>query len=427
MNDLQATIDEAIAEESGLLTHFEVLTALAFTHFAREKVDVAVVETGLGGARDATNVISAEELAVAVIVGIGYEHLAALGGTLESIALAKSGIIKENRQVIVGPQKYSQVYDVLEKVAAAKSAPLISVSRSLINCKTGILFTRSGHPFQLCDLAIQNPPGVGFGASNKVWKLGNVKLRVLGAHQQDNAITAVYSLLALRHQGWEIPDSAIRMGLEATTIPGRFQVVESDSSKALGCLSARLILDGAHTEDSAIALAKTLREGFPDACLAFVVAMASDKDEHSFARILLTKAKPDVVVTTRVPVAGSYNRCRTAQELAECWSQTAQGLNLPYHFETSKQKLLQGFSSVGSSEHQQSGAKTSSTEEASKEDGNSLLVSSVEPINAAISKAAAALENRHSESNKQLIVCVAGSLHAVAATLTLIQENRNQH
>lgn len=71
-------------------------------------------------------------------------------------------------QVIVGPQKYSQVYDVLEKVAAAKSAPLISVSRSLINCKTGILFTRSGHPFQLCDLAIQNPPGVGFGASNKV-------------------------------------------------------------------------------------------------------------------------------------------------------------------------------------------------------------------------------------------------------------------
>lgn len=74
------------------------MTALAFTHFAREKVDVAVVETGLGGARDATNVISAEELAVAVIVGIGYEHLAALGGTLESIALAKSGIIKENRQ-----------------------------------------------------------------------------------------------------------------------------------------------------------------------------------------------------------------------------------------------------------------------------------------------------------------------------------------
>lgn len=78
-----------------------MLTALAFTHFAREKVNVAVIEVGLGGARDATNVISAKGLASAVIVGIGCEHLAALGGSLESIALAKAGIIKENRPVLL--------------------------------------------------------------------------------------------------------------------------------------------------------------------------------------------------------------------------------------------------------------------------------------------------------------------------------------
>ncbi|KAG0614845.1 hypothetical protein M758_6G208300, partial [Ceratodon purpureus] len=432
MTDVQAIIDEAVAAESSSPTHFEVLTALAFTHFAREKVNVAVVETGLGGARDATNVISAEGLGVAVIVGIGCEHLAALGGTLESIALAKAGIIKENRPVIVGPQRDSRVYDIIEKVAAAKGAPLIAVSRSVVKFKTGILFTCTGHPYQFCDMLIQHPPGPEFEALQKEWKLGNVKLRALGAHQQDNALTAVSAVLALRSQGWQISDSAIRIGLENTEIPGRFQVVGSDSSKALGCHSARLILDGAHTEESAMALAKTLRDGFPSARLAFVVAMASDKDHHSFARALLTEAKPNLVVTTRVPVAGSYGRSCTSEELAECWTHTACALNHPYRYELGELSLDGGeqpsqLPSIASVDSQEIDACTSGIDgEDGQKNGELLIVLSVESIQGAIRSAAAELERRQLDSDQPLIVCVAGSLHAVAAALALIKDKQIQ-
>lgn len=91
---IKKTLDQAMEHENGCMTHFEVLTAMAFTLFAQENVDIAVIEAGLGGARDATNIISSSELAASVITTIGEEHLAALGGSLESIAMAKSGIIK---------------------------------------------------------------------------------------------------------------------------------------------------------------------------------------------------------------------------------------------------------------------------------------------------------------------------------------------
>ncbi|KAL6972062.1 dihydrofolate synthase [Sarracenia purpurea var. burkii] len=92
-------LDRAMELENGCLSHFEVFTAIAFSLFAQEKVDIAVIEAGLGGARDATNIISSSGLAVSVITTIGSEHLAALGGSMESIAIAKSGIIKHGRPV----------------------------------------------------------------------------------------------------------------------------------------------------------------------------------------------------------------------------------------------------------------------------------------------------------------------------------------
>ncbi|KAL3524386.1 hypothetical protein ACH5RR_017220 [Cinchona calisaya] len=92
---LRMVLERAIELENGCLSHFEVLTAVAFSLFAQESVDIAVIEAGLGGARDATNVIPSSTLAAAIITTIGEEHLAALGGSLESIAVAKSGIIKD--------------------------------------------------------------------------------------------------------------------------------------------------------------------------------------------------------------------------------------------------------------------------------------------------------------------------------------------
>lgn len=91
---IKKILDQAMEHENGHISHFEIFTAMAFTLFARENVDIAVIEAGLGGARDATNIISSSGLAASVITTIGKEHLAALGGSLESIAMAKSGIIK---------------------------------------------------------------------------------------------------------------------------------------------------------------------------------------------------------------------------------------------------------------------------------------------------------------------------------------------
>nr|GEZ68447.1 dihydrofolate synthetase [Tanacetum cinerariifolium] len=96
---IKDVLDKAVQLEMGHLSHFEVLTAVAFNLFAEENVDIAVIEAGLGGARDATNILSSSDVAASIITTIGEEHLAALGGSLESIAVAKSGIIKQGRPV----------------------------------------------------------------------------------------------------------------------------------------------------------------------------------------------------------------------------------------------------------------------------------------------------------------------------------------
>lgn len=97
--NVKKILDQAVELENGHLSHFEVFTAIAFSLFAQENIEIAVIEAGLGGARDATNIISSSELAASAITTVGAEHLAALGGSLESIATAKSGIIKHSRPV----------------------------------------------------------------------------------------------------------------------------------------------------------------------------------------------------------------------------------------------------------------------------------------------------------------------------------------
>eukprot|EP00798_Chlamydomonas_sp_ICE-L_P017754 gene17753-24115_t len=136
-------ISESQDEAEGKLTHFEAVTALAFRHFADEKVDLAVIETGLGGLTDATNVIPAEQLAAAVITPIGLEHVEALGGSLESIATAKAGIMKQGRPVIIAEQKHSLVLDILLKQAAKMGCPVLQAGRQVVVKHEG--YSLGGH------------------------------------------------------------------------------------------------------------------------------------------------------------------------------------------------------------------------------------------------------------------------------------------
>ncbi|KAJ7535952.1 hypothetical protein O6H91_12G051700 [Diphasiastrum complanatum] len=149
-------LDCAILKESGRLSHFEVLTALAFKHFAEEKVDFAVVEAGLGGARDATNVVQPNGLAAAVIVAIGEEHLEALGGSLESIALAKAGIIKYGCPVVLGHQSEPIAEAVVQKVAASKRAHVFTTSSKDVQSSLNGYYIEKGMPFQMCSFVIDS-------------------------------------------------------------------------------------------------------------------------------------------------------------------------------------------------------------------------------------------------------------------------------
>ncbi|KAF5442226.1 hypothetical protein F2P56_034911 [Juglans regia] len=277
------TLDQAMERENGRISHFEVLTAMAFTLFAQERVDFAVIEAGLGGARDATNVISSSGLAASVITSIGEEHLDALGGSLESIAIAKSGIIKHGCPLVLGGPFPPHIDRILRDKALSMSSPVVSASDGGNRSTIKGLSMLNGRPCQSCDLLIQ------VERDFKLFiELLDVKLCMLGNHQLKNAATATCAALCLRNLGWKISDGSIRVGLENTFLLGRSQFLTSRETEALGLHGATVLLDGAHTKESANALVNTIRMTFPEASLALLVAMASDKDHIGFAREFLS-------------------------------------------------------------------------------------------------------------------------------------------
>lgn len=203
------------------LTFFEFVTVMAFLHFARSAVDVAVVEVGLGGRLDATNVL---DPAVAVITTIGLDHQEFLGDTIESIAREKAGIIKSGRPVIVG-----DVPDAARPVLAATAAAVGAAARWLGHDFRG---SREG-PFRYS----------GFGG-----ELENLVLPLRGRHQRDNAATAIAAAMQLREQ-FVISDDAIRRGIAQVRWPGRLEVVQTQPL---------VVLDGAHNADGVAALVREL-------------------------------------------------------------------------------------------------------------------------------------------------------------------------
>ncbi|KAL3690485.1 hypothetical protein R1sor_016794 [Riccia sorocarpa] len=390
--DLRGKIDQAAVAESGKLTHFEVLTALAFAQFAREKVDIAVIEAGLGGARDATNVIPASSLLAAVIVGVGKEHMEALGGSLESIAHAKAGIIKEGRPVILGRQPESLAEGILRQVAASRNAPVLPEIGHEVVCELKRIVVDYESHHQYCDICLRHVDTKS--SSSKVWGMRDIKLTALGVHQMDNASTAIQTSLCLRGEELDIPDESIRLGLESTRIMGRFQIATPSEANALGSDGATVILDGAHTEGSAAALGDTLRRMFSGSCLVLVVAMASDKDHLAFARALLKGANPRLVVTTKVDIAGSMTRTMSASVLANIFKCAGQELGIETQY------------------------RPRDVEDLRADRQNTVVIDEADSLESAVNKAVY-MVHRLRDGTKG-VVCVTGSLHAVSETLTLM-------
>jgi dihydrofolate synthase / folylpolyglutamate synthase len=264
------------------LTWWEVITTVAFLYFAEAKVDIAVVEVGLGGRLDATNVI--HKPLVSVITSLSYDHMYLLGNTLGEIAFEKGGIIKPNCPVVSAPQK-DEGREVLENIAAERGSPLTLVGRD----------------FEYT---------VGAGDVNGQWLTANAPgepphrywTPLLGAHQALNAAVALAALRHVQAAGIEISERALDAGLRAVNWPARMEVVRR---------SPWLVLDVAHNAESALRLREALTGIFPvlpKGKIVLVFGASSDKDVSGMFRELLPLASHLILTQAMSPRAFSTDQ-----------------------------------------------------------------------------------------------------------------------
>ena len=271
----------------GRVSFFEIYTALAFSYFADNAVDFAVIEVGLGGRLDATNVVNP---LVSVITPISLEHTAILGDTHEAIAKEKAEIIKPNRPVVLAPQ-IPEAQVVFEAVAADRDAPIDGVGRDIHLKRKD--WNISGQTFDLTTQSAFYP---------------DLFLPLLGEHQAFNAATAVASIERIRQEEYRVPRTSIYDGLREVRWPGRMQVVGR---------SPVILLDGAHSPTSAEALCKAIREIFRYRRLILVVGLMRDKDLQAIGQVLCPFAAE--IITTQ---AFDNPRVIPAEEIAQAWLET---------------------------------------------------------------------------------------------------------
>ncbi len=242
-------------------TFFEVATALGFLHFVRRRVDVAVIEVGLGGRFDSTNVCLPE---VALITSISFDHMRQLGNRLASIAMEKAGIIKPGRPAISGAVA-PEARSVIGQICRNRGAPL----RQL-----GIDFRYCYDPGQVTQHFLRRSR-VQIFTDRRAWPL--MELGLLGEHQAANAAVAVACVEQLRAAGWHVPDRAVLAGLASVSWPARLEVMDH---------RPLVVLDCAHNVASASALVETLQASFPPARRLLIFASSNDKDIPGMFRVL---------------------------------------------------------------------------------------------------------------------------------------------
>lgn len=257
---------EAMAEEIGEHpTEFELMTAVAFEHFARSGCDIVVCEVGLGGRLDSTNIIEAPE--ACVIVRIGLDHTDLLGDTPEAIAHEKAGIVKAGTTVVSYPQDDESVMGVIRSTADEHGCPLLVPDFS-----------------QLEILPVE-------GAVRPFTYRGtSYTTRLLGSYQPFNAALAIEAIQALVGRGWNISEEDIVRGVAETSWPGRFEVVTAGPPA--------VIVDGGHNPQGAKVLAESLSDVFPDERIVFLMSVLADKDYRSMIRAVAPLGSAWVCVTS---------------------------------------------------------------------------------------------------------------------------------
>ncbi len=260
---------ERSSPELGEVTAFELLTAMALDTFAAAGCEVAVVEVGMGGRLDATNVVAST---VAAITALDLEHTAVLGRTLPEIAREKAGIVKPGRPVVVSPQDPAALA-VIEATAADRGSPLLLAGRDWWWEGTWE------------DFAVIGPWG----------RYAGLRSGLPGIHQMENASTAL-AAVSLLGDRFPLSEGGVRTGLAEARWPGRFERVRPEHGP-------EIVLDGAHTPASARAVAATMVAVHPDRRAVVVLGLMGDKDAASVARALMPVAARVVATHARSPRA----------------------------------------------------------------------------------------------------------------------------
>lgn len=263
MELMKACCDQMVEEGLNHPTPFEVETALSFWYFARQKCDIVVLETGMGGLEDATNLITTTK--VAVLASISMDHMKFLGDTLAKIATQKAGIIKSGCRVVSMLQK-PEAMEVVEQTAKALNCPLTIADAG-----------RATH--------------VRYGLEKQSFDylgMKKIEISLAGKFQIDNAVLAIEVINTLGKCGFSVTEKQLRKGLLETNWPGRFTVI---GKKPL------FIVDGAHNEDAALRLADSIEFYFTNRRIIYIMGILKDKEHEKIIRLCHKYADQIITVT----------------------------------------------------------------------------------------------------------------------------------
>jgi dihydrofolate synthase / folylpolyglutamate synthase len=270
---------EQMAAKDEIITEFELITAIAFQWFANKGCDIVILEVGLGGRLDATNVIKTP--LVSVITSISLDHTTILGDTVEQIACEKCGIIKQNGITVCYPDQPREAYEVIRDTAAERHNRFVLAKMDSVN------------------LLSMNITGTGLEYGELL-----VTLPFIGEHQIKNAVTALAVLEVLKGEGYPIGDHSIEAGFCCASFPARLEVLSR---------SPLVILDGAHNPSGTAALADAVRRYLDGRKIVAVMGMLADKDVTAATQNLKDLFAYVITLTPSNP------RAMGAEELAAHW------------------------------------------------------------------------------------------------------------
>lgn len=276
-----ARITQTVADAADRLedhpAHFELITAIGMLYFVEQGCDIVILEVGMGGERDATNVIDAPE--AAVICNIGLDHTEFLGDTVERIAEVKAGIIKTGADVVV----YDNIPSVMEVIERKAEQQHCRMHRASDIEAVPVASDLHGQRF--------TADGIEY------------RLALLGRHQIKNAQVVLMTVRVMRSRGWSIGEDAVREGLSSVKWPVRFEVMGYDPV---------FIIDGGHNPQCAQAMAESIEEYLPEQKITLIVGMLADKDYRESIRRVIPYAAECLTITPDNDL-----RALSAQELAD--------------------------------------------------------------------------------------------------------------